>query len=80
MKITNVVLEEDIEDTSSIVVATIVFDYGFSVNNIKVKTGLKGPYLIFPKKDSRPVAYPIKEETRKYILDEILKRLGEKIY
>ena len=39
--------------------------------------GEKGIYLLFPQngKYTKFVAYPIKEETRQYILDEILKEM-----
>lgn len=57
--------------------ATIVLDYCFAVHDIKVMSGEKGPYLIFPAdKVGKFIAYPIKEEVRQYILDSIIKEIN----
>ena len=53
----------------------IVIDCNIMINGIKLMYGLKGPYLIFPNDDKgRNIAYPIKEETRVFILNEILNK------
>lgn len=58
--------------------ADIVFDCDFIVKDIKIMTGEKGEYLVFPiDKSGARLAFPIKEEFRQYILNEILRKLGE---
>lgn len=58
--------------------ATIVLNYGFAVHDIKVMSGEKGPYLIFPlDKAGKYIANPMNEETRQYILKEIMQEIGE---
>lgn len=56
----------------------IVIDCNIIVNNIKLMLGNKGEYLIFPSDDKgRNIAYPIKEETRQFILNEVLNKYKE---
>lgn len=58
--------------------ATVTFDCNFVVTDIKIMTGEKGEYLVFPiDKSGIRLAFPIKEKFRQYILNEILKELGE---
>ncbi len=56
----------------------IIIDYDIIINDIKLMDGIKGKYLKFPVDDKgRSVAYPIKEEARQFILDEVLKKYKE---
>ena len=82
MTITRVILEknEDITKPKLLAIATIHLDYGFAVHDIKVMTGAKGEYLIFPKdKLDRYITYPINNETREYILQEVVKELRKEV-
>ena len=57
---------------------TVIFDYGFAVHDIEIRTGNKGIYLVFPvNKYGSSEAYPITNDCRQYILDCILNELGE---
>ena len=78
MKITKVNLQYSNNNINNFICeADVTFDYDFTVHGIKVMNGEKGIYLLFPQngKYTKFVAYPIKEETRQYILDEILKEM-----
>ena len=56
----------------------IIIDHDMVINNIKLMNGLKGKYLKFPEDDKgRNIAYPIKEETRQFILNELLNKYEE---
>lgn len=56
----------------------IIIDHDMVINNIKLMDGLKGKYLKFPIDDKgRNIAYPIKEEARQFILNEILNKYEE---
>lgn len=82
MTITRVIIEknEDITKPKLLATATIHIDYGFAVNDIKLMTGAKGEYLIFPTdKVGRFVAYPIKNESREYILDVVLDEFNNQV-
>lgn len=51
----------------------INIDYDFKIHDIKLMRGQKGPYLIFPQNKSRKfIVYPIKDDIRQQILDDIL--------
>jgi DNA-binding cell septation regulator SpoVG len=51
----------------------ITLDYNLVVHDIKLMTGSKGEYLIFPTDyQNRFVANPMNEDTRQYILKEVL--------
>lgn len=57
-------------------IVSIVFDCNFIIKNIRLMKGLKGEYLVFPTtKTGMSIAYPIKEEYRQYILNEVLKEM-----
>lgn len=82
MTITKVILDRNTDTTKPklLAIATIHLDYGFAIHDIKVMNGAKGEYLIFPKdKLDRFITYPIKNETRKYILEEIVKELRKEV-
>lgn len=60
-------------DNKLLGIASITLDFDFIVHDINIMDGDKGKYLIFPTKGpNKYVAYPIKEETRQYILNSIL--------
>lgn len=57
-------------------IVSIIFDCDLMVKDIKLMDGQKGEYLVFPiTKNRTSIAFPIKEEYRKYILEEILKEM-----
>ena len=58
-------------------IADITFDYEFTVHDIKILDGNKGPYLEFPKsKVGRFITYPRTENMRQYILNSLLDALN----
>ena len=57
-------------------IADVTFDYEFTVHDIKILDGAKGPYLEFPmNKYKKFVTYPITEDMRQYILNTLLDAL-----
>ena len=80
MNITNVYFkqptEEELNKNKNLIgTADITIDGSFVVHDIKLLSGEKGEYVIFPKnKYERDIAFPIKNETRLDILNSILNK------
>ena len=80
MKVTRVNINRIADDVTSkglIADCSIVFDYNFKVNGVKLKNGARGYYIIFPTDSyNMGLAFPIKNEYREEILNKILEKLG----
>lgn len=79
MIITNIeISKNNLTDKKMLGIATIVFDYDFKIKNIEVMKGAKGIYFRCPRnKDRKNIFYPITEEMRLYMLQEIEEKLKE---
>jgi len=56
----------------------IVFDRDIIVKNVKLMSGDKGEYLVFPtNKIGKSITFPITEDFRQYILNEVLNQYKE---
>ena len=79
MKITNLeISKNNLTDKKMLGVATIVFDYDLKVKNIEVMDGAKGIYFRSPRNIcGKYLFYPVTEEMRLYMLQEIEKKLAE---
>ena len=66
----------NIKDLGQVAVVSVVFDYCFKVNDIRLMNGNKGYYLLFPTDDyNMGIAYPITNNSRVLILDSIISEL-----
>ena len=79
MKITNIeISKNNLTDKKMLGKATIVFDYDFKVKEVEVMNGTKGIYFRCPRnKYGKYLFYPINEEMRLYMLQEIEEKLKE---
>jgi DNA-binding cell septation regulator SpoVG len=79
MNITGVKVERctsDVKDLGLVAVCSVTFDYSFRVNDIRLKNGKKGYYVLFPADDyNMGIAFPIKDDMRTKIMDRILSEL-----
>lgn len=63
------------ENKNLLALVDIDIDYDFRIHDIKLMSGQKGAYLIFPQNKSRKfIIYPIKDEIRQSILDAIMNK------
>ena len=79
MKITNIeISKNNLTDKKMLGIATIVFDYDFKIEDIEVMDGAKGIYFRCPRnKYGKNLFYPVNEEMRLYMLQEIEEKLKE---
>lgn len=53
--------------------ASITLDHDFTIHNVQLLTGEKGPYILFPKdRVGKGIVYPINNETRELVLNTLL--------
>lgn len=81
MKITNIeISKNNLTDKKMLGIATIVFDYDFKIKNIEVMKGAKGIYFRCPRNIfGKYLFYPVNEEMRLYMLQEIEEKLKENL-
>ena len=75
MKVTKIDIDKSVAKGNLLANLTIVLDYDFELHNIQLLTGKKGEYMNFPiDSTSKFIMYHLNEETRLYLLNEVLKK------
>lgn len=75
MKVTKIDIDKSVAKGNLLANLTIVLDYDFELHNIQLLTGKKGEYMNFPiDSTGKFIMYPLNEETRLYLLNEVLKK------
>lgn len=71
-------IEDKNQEKNLLALVDIDLDYNYRIHDIKLMSGNKGEYIVFPtNQHEKYVAYPISNDFREYILSNIVSKFNE---